>query len=127
MVAKIIRERDRVWIADVPPFSEFGKPVCTFAGAMAAALSVTEHPLNAEDILGLSGYAFHTRWCQSAGKPTGCPGSVSLEQGFLLDALSEHSGWRLKILFGQGWADPEMQCGVPAIVASIDAGMPVII
>lgn len=127
MAAKIIREGDGIWIAEVPPFSESGRPVCTFAGSMAAVLAHSSHPLGVEDILGLSGYAFHTRWCHSNGEPTGCPGSVSLEQGFLLDALSEHSGWRFRMLFDQGWDKAKMQRGVPAILASIDAGTPVII
>jgi hypothetical protein len=96
MAAQTIREGDRVWIADIPPFSEFGRPVCTFAGSLAAALAYSSHPLSVEDILGLSGYAFPTRWCYSDAKPTGCPGSVSLEQGFLLSALSAHSGWQFQ-------------------------------
>jgi hypothetical protein len=79
------------------------------------------------NILGLSGYAFHTRWCHFDGNPTGCPDSVSLEQGFLVQAFSEHSGWKLQILFGQGWDRPEWQRAVPAIIASIDAGRPVVI
>ena len=127
MAANILREGDRVWIDGIPSFSAVGNPVSTFAGSMAAALAVTHQPLSVEDILGLSGYAFHTRWCQSDGKPTGCPGSVSLEQGFLPAAFSKHSGWQLKTLFAQGWDKPGMQRAIPDIIASIDAGKPVIV
>jgi hypothetical protein len=127
MAANVIREGDRVWISGLPSFAEVGDPACTFAASMAAALAATSHPLSVEDILCLSGYAFHTRWCLSNGKPTGCPGSVSLEQGFLPGAFSEHSGWRLRVLIGQGWSDPAVRDAVQDIVASIDAGRPVII
>jgi hypothetical protein len=116
MAGVVSREDGHVWIDGVPDFSEVGWPVCMFAGAMAAALAVTPHPLSVEQILALSGFAFHTRWCQSDGKPTGCPGSVSLEQGFPLRALTEHSGWQLEILFGEGWARPEMQRALPRIL-----------
>lgn len=127
MAGDVLRRDERVWIDSIPSFAELGAPVCTFAGAMAAALAIGPHPLSVEDILCLSGYAFHTRWCQSDGKPTGCPGSVSLEQGFLLGAFSENSGWQLEILIAQGWDKPEMQRAIPWILESIDAGRPVII
>jgi len=94
---------------------------------MAAASAVTRHPLSVEDILCLSGYAFHARWCLSDGRPTGCPGSVSLEQGYLPAALMKHSGWQLRILIAQGWDRPDMQGAAPAIRAAIDAGMAVVI
>jgi hypothetical protein len=66
MAVEILCEGEHVWIEGIPPFAEIGEPVCTFAGSMAAALSTTSHPLSVEDILGLSGYAFHTRWCHSS-------------------------------------------------------------
>lgn len=92
-----------------------------------AALAVTCHPLRVEEILALSGYAFHVRWCLTDGLPTGCPGSVSLEQGYLPAAFSEHTGWRLRVLIASGWDHPDMQRAAPDIIASIDAGMPVVI
>jgi hypothetical protein len=127
MIAHVLRNGERVRIDGIPSYAEVGGPVCTFAGAMAAALAVTAHPLNAEEILALSGYAFHTRWCLSDGRPTGCPGSVSLEQGFLLPAFSGHSGWQIKVLYDQGWDRPDMQRAIPDMIASIDAGRPVVI
>lgn len=127
MAADVNRNGERVWISGVPSFDEVGNPACTFAASMAATLAVTSHPLSVEDILGLSGYAFHVRWCLHDGKPAGCPGSVSLEQGYLPAAFSAHSGWQLRILLAQGWDHPDMQAAVPDIMASIDAGRPVII
>jgi hypothetical protein len=128
MAGNVLRDGERVWIDPLPSFADLGNPVCTWAGAMAAALSVTARPLSAEQILALSGYAFHNRWCHnSAGQPTGCPGSVSLEQGFLLAAFSEHSGWQLEVFVDQGWDKPNMQRAIPRIIASIDAGVPAVI
>ena len=130
MAEKVLRDGGRVWIDSVPSFSELRMPVCTFAGSMAAASAVTEHPLTSEDVLALSGYAFHVRWCVPDVGPTGCPGSVSAEQGRIPEAFNKHSGWQLKMIYAEGpngWDKPNMQQAIPEIIASIDAGKPVII
>lgn len=130
MAEKVLRDGGRVWIDSIPSFSELGMPVCTFAGSMAAASAVTEHPLTSEEFLALSGYAFHVRWNVPDVGPTGCPGSVSAEQGRIPDAFSKHGGWRLKMIYAEGpngWDKPNMQQAIPEIIASIDAGKPVII
>jgi hypothetical protein len=130
MNENVLRDGERTWIDSIPSFSELGMPVCTFAGSMAAALSVTEHPLRAEEILALSGYAFHVRWNVPEVGPVGCPGSVSAEQGRLPDAFSKNTGWRIKVISAEGpngWDKPKMRQVIPEITASIDAGRPILV
>lgn len=69
MKANVKREDGKAWIDGVPALG-WGKQIeCTYAGAVAAALAVTEHPVSYEEIMGFSGLAFRLRWWLSSTKP----------------------------------------------------------
>lgn len=69
MNPKVKRENGKVWIDGVAPLRWGNSRECTYAGALEAALAVTEHPVSYNDIMGLSGLAFRVRWWASAGEP----------------------------------------------------------
>ena len=53
--SKVKRVDVKVWIESVPLLGWGKDRECTFAGALEAALAVTEHPCNYSDIMGLTG------------------------------------------------------------------------
>jgi hypothetical protein len=123
--SRLKRADSTVWIEGVPTLTGWHK-LPTFAGALEAALSVTEHPVSYTDILGLSGLAFRTRWFVGPDGPTGCPCSPTGETPVVWAAVSRGTGWQLEPFDGDGWDAPGMRRTVPRIVDSIDAGRPVI-
>ncbi len=99
---------------------------CTFAGALEAALTTTEYPYTYTDILGYTGLAFRTRWfCGNEGSRW-CPSCAVGEMEEEIAAAQAATGWPLEVRFLQ----PEEAAGVEQIradiVASIDAGRPVL-
>jgi hypothetical protein len=119
------RANNTTWIEGVPTLTGWHK-LPTFAGALEAALSVTEHPVSYTDILGFSGLAFRTRWYAGPEGPIGCPCSPTGETPVVWAAVSRGTGWQLEPFDGDGWDAPGMKRIVPRIVDSIDAGRPVI-
>jgi hypothetical protein len=128
------REAGKVWIESVPALAEPGLKVpwlartsqtCTFAGALEAALSLTERPYSYEDIMVLSGMAFRTRWFDGENGPTGCPCAPVGETPDVKRRLPARTGWQIDEYAADGWDKPVMQEGKAAVVRSIDAGRPV--
>jgi hypothetical protein len=122
-MTRIVKKNGTV-LEGVPTFGWSKLP--TFAGALEAALSITEHPVLYEDILGVSGLAFRTRWFVGENGPTGCPCSPTGESPTVWDAIKK-TGWQLEQFMENGWDTPLMQGVIPNIVASIDAGRPVLV
>jgi hypothetical protein len=128
------REGGRVWIEGVPALAEPGLQVpwlartsktCTFAGALEAALSLTERPYSYEDIMALSGMAFRTRWFDGENGPTGCPCAPVGETPDVKRRLPAATGWQFDEYAADGWDKPIMGEAKAAVVRSIDAGRPV--
>jgi hypothetical protein len=133
---RVKRKDGEVWIEGVRPLVEPGQTfsllalpgkICTFAGAMEAALAVTRHPYTYDEILGLSGLAFRVRWHVGENGPTGCPCSPIGETPDTLAAFSRASGWQIGDFAGAGWDNPHMQGVIPKIRQSIDVGTPVLV
>lgn len=125
--AQIKREGKKVWIEGVPTLSWGKSGDTTYAGAMAAALSVTEKPYSYADIMGFSGLAFRVRWWwRKAEFPGWCPSTPVGEFPEELAATANGTGWKLRVI--DEMADekaPHMERYKADIVASIDAGKPV--
>lgn len=126
----------RAVIEGVPALAEPGPKVpwlartsktCTFAGALEAALSLTEQPCSYEDILALSGMAFRTRWYDGDDGPTGCPCAPVGETPDVKRRLPAAIGWQIDEYGADGWDKPVMQEAKQAVVRSIDAGLPVLV
>jgi hypothetical protein len=128
------REGSKVWIEGVPALAEPGLQVpwlartsktCTFAGALEAALSLTERPYSYEDIMALSGMAFRTRWFDGENGPTGCPCAPVGETPDVKRRFPAATGWQIDEYAADGWDLPVMREAKAAVVSSIDAGRPV--
>ena len=97
----------------------------TFAGALASATAVTEHPVSYSDIMGLSGLAFRVRWTNEQTATKWC---MSCPVGEMPDedrAFTSLTGWELvtDVQFGVETVDFE---GIRRkLVASIDGCRPV--
>jgi hypothetical protein len=90
------RQANRVWIEGLPsPRETTGKypllvrevKTCTFAGALEAALSVTERLYSYEEILALSGIAFRTRWYEDTDASQWTPAMRLREQQMLTQCV----------------------------------------
>ncbi len=98
---------------------------CTFVGALAAALSVTEHPYTYTDLMGLSGLAFRVRWANEQAKTRWCPSAAVGEMPDEHQALAALTGWELP----SEWVEAEGRDNEALrerIVADLDAGKPVL-
>jgi len=129
MKSKVKREGGKVWIEGVPEL-HWGKGAeCTYAGAVAAALAVTEHPVPYEDIVGFSGLAFRLRWWLSSTEPGRrgwCPSTPVGEFPEEVAATQERTGWRFLVDSRMDReSNPHMEDRAKDIAASIDAGKPV--
>jgi hypothetical protein len=133
---RVKRDAGRVWIEGVPALAEPGLKVpwlartsqtCTFAGALEAALSVTERPYSYEQIMALSGMAFRVRWYDGQEGPTGCPCAPVGEMPDVQRRLRATLVWQLDEYIADGWAEPVMREAQAAVVRSIDAGRPALV
>lgn len=132
----VSEEAGKVWIEGVPDLAKPGLKVpwltrtsqtCTFAGALEAALSVTERPYSYGQIMALSGMAFRTRWYDGPNGPTGCPCAPVGETPDVKRRLPEAIGWRFDEYAADGWDKPPMQGAREAIVRSIIAARPALV
>jgi hypothetical protein len=128
------KDADKVWVEGVPALVEPGLEVpwltrtsktCTFAGALEAALSVTERPYSYEQIMALSGMAFRVRWYDGENGPTGCPCAPVGETPDVKKAFPAATGWKIDEFHADGWDKPVTLEAKAAVVRSIDAGRPV--
>ena len=124
--AEVTRSADSAVINGVPIISwaQGGKD-CTFAGALEAALAVTDHPCKYSDIMGYSGMAFRTRWSRWDKVPGWEPSAAVGEFAAEIEATSKATGWQLHYELGP-MKDPHTERLLPAIMKSIDAGLPVL-
>jgi RNA polymerase sigma-70 factor (ECF subfamily) len=97
---------------------------CTFAGALEAALAVTDHPYSYEDVMGLTGLAFRVRWYQGRVGQRWCPSSPVGEGEEEIEAFQRATGWPLRVEVRMGQEPARMEDFAPDIVASINAGRP---
>jgi len=99
---------------------------CTFAGALEAALTATDHPYAYRDIMGYTGLAFRTRWFCGNENSRWCPSCAVGEMEEEITAVERTTGWPLRVAFLR----PEDSAGVERITteitASIDAGRAVL-
>ncbi|MHC4561400.1 MAG: hypothetical protein ACYS8X_01355 [Planctomycetota bacterium] len=115
----------RVVIEGVPHLSWGTSGDTTFAGALEAALSVTDHPYSYSQIMGYSGLAFRFRWGpRSEGWCPSVPvGEFPEEQQAVIWA----TGWQVQDEDNmENEDDPHMERFADDMVASIDAGFPVV-
>jgi RNA polymerase sigma factor (sigma-70 family) len=98
----------------------------TFAGSLQAALAVTPHPVDYQTIMGVSGLAFRIRWFER--KPGGTwDGSAPVgTMPHPLEEIRRGTGWTLRIVWIPPAKNPMPDEYMPQIIASIDAGIPVV-
>ena len=82
-------------IANLPPIG-WGMKDITFAGALESATAVTANPWSYQDILGITGVAFRTRWYLT-GDERGWDGAAPIAEEREEIALFAGSGWRLHL------------------------------
>jgi len=125
MAAAVKREDGNVWIEGVSTLGWGRQRECTFCGALEAATTVTARPFGYDDLMGWSGLAFRVRWYHGDTGQRWCPSSPVGEFPEEIAALQKATGWELRGLMGEEGA-PNMDRHAPEIVASIDAGLPVL-
>lgn len=119
--AMIVRTGEATRIQGVPALAWGGKRDNTFAGALAAALSITKRPVSYEDLMGFSGLAFRVRWHAQF-----CPSSPVGEMPEEIEAIEKVTGWKIQVDVQLGQKNPDMAAFLPKIIASLDAGWPVL-
>ena len=114
-------------IDKVPVISWKKSGNCTYAAAMSAALTATEHPYSYTDIMGYSALAFRVRWRGEKNKKKQAWWCGSIPVGELPEEgnlVSEMTGWQVDC---PGMLEAEkIKQQIPKIIKSIDKGMPVI-
>jgi hypothetical protein len=123
---EVKREGNRVWIEGVPALRWGTRKECTFCGALEAALAVTKSPVRYNDLMGVSGLAFRVRWYRGDVGDKHCPSSAAGEFPQEIAAIVKATGWPLRCEAHMGEPASVMAAYVPQIVASIDAGRPVL-
>lgn len=127
--SRVQPKEENVLIEGVPTLSWGESSDTTFAGAMEAALAVTDHPYSATQIMGYSGLAFRVRWAGDGedGEKGWCPsipvGEFPEEQA----AVASATGWRFDTIDEMAnEQDPRMGRYADQLAAAIDSGMPVV-
>jgi hypothetical protein len=124
------REHGKVWIKGVPALRwGHGKDV-TFIGSLEAGLAVTDRPYSYSDLMGYSGMAFRMRWFRGDTGQRGSTSCVVAEFPEEYLAIERATGWHIENkvegLVGTFRDQCDMTRFAVDIVASIDAGMPVL-
>lgn len=112
-------------IKDIPPLGWGKGRECTFAGALEAALAVTEHPADYDQIMGDTGLAFRVRWYQDSGTLRWCPSSAVGEFPDEIAAAGRSTGWELKYA-EELKSGPGITRWMDDVRESIDRGIPVL-
>lgn len=123
--AAVRRKDGKVWIRDVPMLNWDRRRQCTFAGALEAALKVTERPYDYAGLMGLTALAFRVRWCNDETRTTWCPSCAIGEMPDEQALAAKLTGWRLPM----DWLEADRRDHDKLrrkIAASIDAGRPVV-
>jgi hypothetical protein len=121
---KLPAEFSRKVLENVPVLAWGKGKECSFAGALESALSVTEHPCSYTDIMGFTGLAFRVRWFKPSGEIRWCGSCAVGEMEEEIEAAARATGWELKCEVHKG--EPDIGRLAPEIVASINAGKPVL-
>jgi hypothetical protein len=134
-------------LPNLPPIT-WGMKDITFAGALEAATAITSNPWSYQDILGITGLAYRTRWYLT-GDERGWDGAAPIAEEREEIALFAGSGWRLRLAavdvaqptLVELALNPQVTTSAPvsrpqpngealqfrdAIIESIDAGLPVL-
>jgi RNA polymerase sigma-70 factor (ECF subfamily) len=112
-------------LEDVPTLGWGTGRECTFAGALEAALTTTDHPYKYSDLLGFTGLAFRTRWFCGDGSQW-CPSCAVGEMDEEIIAVEKATGWPLRIHFVEPDDAANVEQTRTDIVESIDGGRPVL-
>jgi len=99
----------------------------TFAGALEAAMAVTDHPYSYSDIMGLTGIAFRVRWNRWHDEPYWDHNVAIGEMPDEISAVQRLTGWTLPQEWQFGQTEPDMKKIVSNVVSSVDAGRPVVV
>jgi RNA polymerase sigma-70 factor (ECF subfamily) len=99
---------------------------CTFAGALEAALTTTDHPYTYTDLLGFTGLAFRTRWFCGNDDQRWCPSCAVGEMEEEIAAVGTTTGWPLRLHFVQGEDAASVEQTTAGIVESINGGRAVL-
>ncbi len=118
---EVRREGGAAWITGVGRLGWGTERDCTFLGALAAALDATDDPWTYADLAGLSGLAFRVRW-----SPEFCPSCAVGELPDEFAALRRATGWALDADVQFGRAERDEEAIRRRVVASVDAGLPVL-
>lgn len=121
---KLPEEFARKVLDSVPTLAWGTGRECTFAGALEAAMAVTEHPYTYAEIMGFSGLAFRARWFHGHTGARWCPSSPIGELPEESAAVQRATGWRFREEWH--WGDKHMDRFAPDIAAAINAGRPVL-
>ncbi len=122
---RVRHEAGRVWIDGLPGLTRQQTGTCTFAGALAAALAVTERPFTYSQIMGYSGLAFRVRWYRRRDIADWCPSSPVGEFPSEINTVQRATGWQLDVSDTESSTKDELAKRSERIVASIDKGLPV--
>lgn len=123
---KLPEEFARRVLEAVPPLGWGRRKECTFAGALEAALAVTEHPYQYPDLMGFTGLAFRVRWFCGSQRGRWCPSCAVGEMPEEIAAVERATGWPLRVDFLQAKDASNVERLTADIVASINAGRPVL-
>jgi len=118
-------ERVKRTLSGVPVLDWSKGKLCTAWGALEAATAVTEHPYKYSDLMGFSGVAFRLRW-SNCDTLTGWCGSCCIgELPEEAAAVIKATGWPMPTDMQWGNPNPDFDAIWNKIVASINAGKPV--
>jgi len=120
------RENGRVWIDGVPALRWGESGECSFAGALSAALTVTDRPVAYSELMGASGLAFRVRWWRRFDEPNWCPSSPVGEFSEEILTVTDAIGWRVRQQSRMGETEYDMSAFAGEIRDSIDLGRPVV-
>jgi RNA polymerase sigma factor (sigma-70 family) len=122
----IAKDDRHILIPGVPKLGWSTNTQTCFAGALSAALSVTDHPVSEREIMGLTALAFRVRWLYYTDNPKWCPSCPVGETPEEITAAGRNTGWQLDSTIG---ADDESLSAarVADLVASIDRGTPALV
>jgi hypothetical protein len=126
-------EVDRFAIDGVPMLAWGKSGETTFCGALAAALAVTDRPVDYATLMGDTGLALRTRWYRTddPANPIGwCNSSPVGEFSPWTDLAAKCIGWSIRFqtfIPGYNVTEPvDMSRFVADVIDSIDAGLPVL-
>jgi hypothetical protein len=120
------QERSGQLISGVPSLEWCRLKDTTFVGALEAATSVTDHAFDYQTLMGLTGLAFRVRWHQDTTGARWLPFSAMGDGPEVIAAVRQTTGWQLRVAHEADVPGGVSERFLPEIVASLDAGLPVL-